>query len=144
MKKIAVKRSDGGVSIIVPTNEATPALLLRDALAVVGYVSHREIEDNKIPTDRYFRNAWTDDNPTTTVDVDITKAKDIKKNYMRQLRKPKLEALDIEFMKALETGDTQAQSSIAAKKQELRAVTDLSLPETVEELKAFLPLCLKN
>ena len=144
MKKIAVKRSDGGVSIIVPTNEATPALLLRDALAVVGYVSHREIEDNKIPTDRYFRNAWTDDNPTTTVDVDITKAKDIKKNYMRQLRKPKLEALDIEFMKALETGDTQAQSSIAAKKQELRAVTDLSLPETVEELKAFLPLCFKN
>lgn len=62
MKKIAVKRIDGGVSIICPTSEATPELLERDIKAVQGYVSHREIDDNELPSDRVFRNAWCDDN----------------------------------------------------------------------------------
>lgn len=141
MKKIAVKRLDGGVSIIIPTSEATPELLERDALAVVGYVSHREIEDVDIPTDRTFRNAWTDNYPTVTVDVDIVKAKEIKKDQMRLLRKPKLEALDVQFMQALESGsDTTV---IKTKKQELRDVTALVLPDDVEQLKAFMPDCLK-
>lgn len=143
MKKIAVKRSDGGVTILVPTKEASPELLLRDALAVDGYVSHREIDDSLIPEDRTFRNAWTDDFPTESIDVDITKAQEIKKDIMREIRAPLLQALDIDYMKALEANDAESMSSIAAKKQELRDVTKIELPTNVEELKIFLPNCLK-
>ncbi len=77
MKKILVTRSDNGISIIVPTNEATPELLLRDAMAVNGYVSHREIEDSEIPMDRSFRNAWIDNDGITH---DFDKCREIIRN----------------------------------------------------------------
>lgn len=141
MNKLVVKRSDGGVSIIIPTREATPELLERDAQMVQGYISHREVTDDKIPADRYFRNAWTDDNPTETVDINISKAKEIKINHMRVLRKPKLADLDVQFMIAIENGEDT--SSIVAKKQELRDVTNLLLPDDITQLKTFLPECLK-
>ena len=141
MRKIVVKRIDGGVSIVCPSPEATSELLLRDALAVEGYVSHREIDDLDIPKDRIFRNAWTDNLPTNKIDIDMTKAKEIKKDQMRRLRKPKLEALDVQFMIALESGsDTLV---IKEKKKELRDVTTLVLPDDVEQLKSFMPDCLK-
>src|SRR3990167_793672 len=143
MKKISVKRNDGGVSIIIPADEATPELLERDALAVIGYVSHREIEDFDIPPDRTFRNAWTDDLPGSKIDINLPKAKEIKKDQLRILRKPKLEALDIEFMLALEAGDTAKQQELAAKKKELRDVTKLILPDTIDDLKDFVPTILQ-
>ncbi len=141
MRKIAVKRTDGGVSIIIPGLECTPELLLRDALAVDGYVSHREIEDNEFPTDRYFREAWTDDLPTQTVDIDFTKAVEIKKDKLRYLRIPKLKELDVQFLIALEQGDVTAQAEITAKKQELRDIT-LNLPADLNDLRNYHPDCL--
>lgn len=90
MYKIAVKRNDGGVSIIIPTSESTPELLLRDILAVEGYVSHREVLDNELPTDRIFRNAWTDDFNTSTIDVNPDRARDL----IRIKRNQALQALD--------------------------------------------------
>jgi hypothetical protein len=143
MKKIVVKRSDGGVSIVIPTLEATSGLILRDVLSIPNYVSHREIEDSQIPEDRYFRDAWTDDNPTDTIDIDIPKAKIIKLNEFRDLRRPLLEKLDVAYLQADEAGETQLKQEIAAKKQELRDVTEVSLPDTVDELKNFLPNILK-
>ena len=142
MRKIAVKRNDGGVSIIIPANEATPELLLRDALEIKEYVSHREIDDAQLPNDRYFRDAWTDDLPTETVDIIPEKALEIKKDKLRALRTPKLEALDVEFMRSIELGDAVLQAEIAAKKQILRDVT-LNLPIDLEELKNYMPDCLK-
>lgn len=141
MRKIAVKRLDGGVSIIVPTDEGTSELLMRDALAVEGYVSHREIDDNQIPEDRYFRNAWTDDFQTKTIDINSDKALEIKKNKLRILRAPKLEALDIEYIKAIEKSDGELQATISDKKQVLRDVT-LNLPADLIELKNYMPQCL--
>ena len=66
--------------------------------------------------------------------VDINKAKDITKDRLRQERKPLLEAQDIAFQRALESGaDT---SAIVAEKQRLRDVTKLvDNANTVEELK---------
>lgn len=139
MKKIVVKRADGGVSIVIPTGEATPELLERDALQVEGYVSHREIDDTQLPADRIFRNAWTDDYPTDTVDVHVGRAQDIKYDTFRQLRKPIFEKLDVAFMLALEKGDTKTQAAIASKKQALRDITKIKLPDDVELLAAFTP-----
>lgn len=142
LKKIAVKRSDGGVSILIPTHEATPELLLRDALATPGYVSHREVEDDAIPSDRIFRDAWTDDFPTETIDIHIERAKEIKLNQFRQLRTPLFNKLDIEFQRALEESNEEAKQEVIEKKQVLRDVTAVQLPETIDELKSFLPECL--
>ena len=50
--------------------------------------------------------------------IDMSRAKDIHKNNIREARKDKLAELDIEFQKALETSDDT--SAIVAKKQILR------------------------
>jgi len=50
--------------------------------------------------------------------IDMAKAREIHKTNIRQARQPLLEALDIEFQKALETG--ASTTDIVAKKQALR------------------------
>ena len=69
------------------------------------------------------------------ITVNINKAKEIWKNKIRIARKPKLEELDIQFMKAQETGaDT---STIVANKQELRDYpTQVDTATTTDEIKA--------
>lgn len=143
MNKIVVKRSDGGVSILIPTHEATPETMLRDALRVEGYVSHREISDDSIPSNRIFRNAWTDDLPTPTIDVDLTKAKSIKLDQFRILRAPLLAKLDIQFQRALEEANETKKADIINSKQILRDVTSIPLPDDIDELAAFIPDCLQ-
>lgn len=139
MRKLAVTRNDGGISIVIPTNEATPELMLRDALKVAGYVSHREIDDSELPQDRYFREAWMDNGK---LNIDPDKALEIKKDKLRALRAPKFSELDVSFMRAVEAGDSVLQVDIAKQKQVLRDVT-LNLPTDLEELKNFCPDCLK-
>ena len=50
--------------------------------------------------------------------VDMAKAREIHKNNIRSASQPLLEAVDIEFQKALETG--ASTTDIVAKKQALR------------------------
>jgi len=57
--------------------------------------------------------------------IDVDKVREIHKDKMREVRKPLLESLDVQFMRAVESGDTAKQSEIAAKKQELRDCTNL-------------------
>ena len=64
----------------------------------------------------------------------INKAKNITKDRLRQERKPLLEAQDVAFQRALESGaDT---SAIIAEKQRLRDITkQVDAANTLEELK---------
>ena len=64
----------------------------------------------------------------------MMKCMDLTKDRLRAARKPLLEAQDVLFQRALETGaDTTA---IVAEKQRLRDVTKLVTPElTLDELK---------
>ena len=68
------------------------------------------------------------------VNINIDKAKEITKDNLRAERKPLLEAQDVEFQKALETGaDTTA---IVAEKARLRDITNqVDTMTTVDELK---------
>ena len=68
------------------------------------------------------------------VNINIDKAKEITKDNLRAERKPLLEAQDVEFQKALETGaDTTA---IVAEKTRLRDITNqVDSMTTVDELK---------
>ena len=69
------------------------------------------------------------------IKIDITKSKNIWKNKIRLARKPKLEELDVEFVRAQETGaDT---SAIVAKKKELRDFpAQVDSATTTDEIKA--------
>jgi hypothetical protein len=72
--------------------------------------------------------------------VNPDKAKAIWKNKWREARKPKLASLDIEFMRAVESGDVTAQQAIANAKQALRDVTLTPIEGTTpEEIKAVWP-----
>jgi len=74
--------------------------------------------DATIPSDRHFRNAWTLSGSTIT--EDLTVAKTIFKDKIREVRKPLLDAEDVVYMKALENADTDAQTASKNKKQSLR------------------------
>jgi len=72
--------------------------------------------------------------------INPDKAKAIWKDKWRVARKPLLASLDIEFMKAVETSDTDKQAEIASKKQALRDVTQTEINgNTPEEIKAVWP-----
>jgi len=70
------------------------------------------------------------------ITINIDKAREIKKESLRQQRKPLLEAQDVAYMRAQEAGaDTTA---IVAEKVRLRNITMLcDTAETVEDLKAI-------
>ena len=78
-----------------------------------------------------------------SIRINIDKAKAIKLDQLRADRAPKLAALDLAFMRAVEQGDTAKQASIAAEKQALRDVTKQPLPDDVAALKDFKPDVLK-
>lgn len=78
-----------------------------------------------------------------SISININKAKAITLDRLRAERAPKLAALDVAFMRAVEQGDTAAQASIAAEKQALRDVTKVALPDDLAVLKDFKPDILK-
>jgi len=142
-KRIVYTNADGVCCIITPAIECGLSI---DEIArkdVPNGLSYRIIDAGQLPADRVFRNAWTDEYNTETVDVHLDKAKEIKKDKMRDLRKPLMDHCDIEFMKAVEVGDEDMKQCIIARKQELRNVTKLKLPDDIEELKAFHPEILR-
>ena len=60
------------------------------------------------------------------IGVNIPKAKELQKERFRQVRKPLLDALDIEYQRADEAGDSSKKTEVATKKQALRDVTNNS------------------
>jgi len=137
MRVFAIKRLDGGVSIFRSREQDWTRdleLHVRHADKAYGVVSYREIAEDSIPRDDQFREAWTDDNPTETVDVDMGKARTIHMDNIRKLRDEKLRELDKETMKAL---------NVQPAKQVLRDIPQtfvLTSAITPEELKALWPV----
>lgn len=70
------------------------------------------------------------------ITVNLNKAKDITKDKLRADRAPLLQALDVQFQRALETGGNTAE--IVAEKQRLRDITKLAdAAKSTDELKAL-------
>jgi hypothetical protein len=90
-----------------------------------------------VPSDRHFRNAWKLSG--SVIAEDITEAKKIFKEKIREVRKPLLEAEDVVYMKALEASDSTAQAASVAKKKALRdapAASAITNADTIAKLKA--------
>ena len=90
-----------------------------------------------MPSDRHFRNAWKLNG--SVMAEDMTAAKVIFKDKIRQVRKPLLEAEDVVYMKALEADDASAKTASVAKKKALRdapAAKAIDDADTIAKLKA--------
>ena len=88
------------------------------------------------PSDRHFRNAWAISGKV--IAEDMTKANEIFKAKIREVRKPLLEAEDVAYMKALESSDSSAQTASINKKKALRdapAASAITNADTIAKLK---------
>ena len=89
------------------------------------------------PSDRHFRNAWSISGKV--ISEDMTKAKELFKIKIREVRQPLLEAEDVVYMKALEASDSSAQTTSVNKKKALRdapAASAITNADTIAKLKA--------
>jgi hypothetical protein len=128
---IIFTNDNSGVSVCVPTGE----LPIEQVLAKDCPAGAIIVDSDTLPNEHNdFFNAW--ELADGVVSVNIDKAKAITKDRLRVERTPLLEAQDVAFQRALESGaDT---SAIVAEKQRLRDVTQLvDSATTLDELKAL-------
>jgi hypothetical protein len=105
----------------------------------------KDSDSSEVKEMTYLFSAWRIDS-AGNITLDRAAAEELKRSQFRALRKPLLEKLDVEFMRALESGDSVLLASISTKKKELRDVTliDMSMYDTPKTLNEFLPDSLKN
>jgi hypothetical protein len=133
MQVIIFTNENGGVSTTMPTGEISiEAVMEKDIPQGRGA---RIVNITDLPTQHDdFYDAW--EMTDTEVTVNFNKAKEITKDRLRAERAPLLQAQDIAYQRATETGaDTLA---IVAEKQRLRDITKLvDEASTLDELKTL-------
>jgi len=141
--KYLIKKKDGSVAIMTTVlDETNPSdeIMKWETKQRLSVESFRPLDESEIPQDRYFRNAWT--HLEDKINVDMDRCREIHKDKLREIRQPILEALDLEYMKALEEGDEMKKEGVVTRKQLLRDVTiapEIMNYKTPEELKSFMP-----
>ena len=93
--------------------------------------------DATVPSDRHFRGAWSLSGSTIT--EDMTAAKVIFKDKIREVRASLLVAQDVAYMKALEDDDASAQTAAKNAKKALRdapAASAITNASNITALKA--------
>jgi hypothetical protein len=133
---ITYPQPNGQVAIVIPTGDVS--LAIKD---VPEGIEYKIVESVDIDND-YF-NAYGFD-AELGAKVNIEKAKAIHLDKFRAARKPKLDLLDVAFMKAVEAGDEQKKTEIASEKQALRDVTLTPLPNDLAGIKSTWPDILKK
>ena len=132
---ITYPQPNGQVAVVIPCGD------VNDAIKDVPEGSEYKIVDSVDIDNEYF-NAYEFDSELGAK-VNIDKAKAIHLDKFRSARTPLLEKLDISFMRAVEAGNTDLQKEIASKKQALRDITSIELPNTLKGIKATWPEVLK-
>jgi hypothetical protein len=136
MNYIIYKESDN-ISVVFPCLKNTDVVV---SDTVPPNTPYKIVESLNI--DKTFFDAYEFDQEIGAK-VNISKAKEIWLEHYRRARTPLLAALDVDFMKAVESVNTTLQKEIAANKQALRDVTKTELPDTLEEIKATWPEILR-
>jgi len=144
--KIVIKTTEGiQIMTLVGDSDLSDALRKWVEVNPNQYISHREMPDDVIPTDRTFRDAWADTTPELIIDIDMAKARAIHLDSIRIKRNAELSKLDIQATKAQDIGDADALTQIRVRKQELRDLPATLAPSlasavSVDALKAIQPL----
>lgn len=122
---------DNKLAVIIPTGDVQDCIKDVPADTPYSVVDSLEGIDND-----YFNGFIYEDGSAVP---DIAKVKGIHLDKFRAARAPKLQKLDVDYMKAIEVEDHEAAAAIALKKQELRDVTKTPLPDTLPEIKEVWP-----
>ena len=145
--KTVIKCTDGSVAVmtLVAGANLDEAISKWKQAHPNKYLSHREMPDDAVPTDRTFRDAWTDTTPELTIDIDMAKARGIHLGRIRIKRNAELSKLDTQATKAQDIGDAATLTQIRARKQELRDLPvtlapTLASAASVDALNAIQPL----
>jgi hypothetical protein len=134
--RIIFQNESGGVSVIIPTGE----LPIEEVAAkdVPEGVAYEIVEDDAIPSDRFFRNAWVANG--AAVDVDLDKAKDIGHDTRRTQRAEEFKPYDEVIMKQIPGADNasaeEARQQIRFKYALIQDVIEAA--ETPDEIKSAL------
>ena len=136
MSFIIYPQQDNKLAVIIPCGD------VQDAVKDVPEGKPYAIVDSLDVDNDYF-DAY-DYHPEDGAVVNISNAQLIHLDKFRKSREPILQKLDIAYMKALETEDTVAAAEIAVKKQELRDVTKVELPNDLAGIKATFPEILNS
>jgi hypothetical protein len=136
MTRIIFQNESGGVSVIIPTGEISIEEVA--AKDVPEGVTYEIVEDDAIPADRFFRNAWVANG--AAVDVDLDKAKDIGHDIRRTQREAEFVPFDAIIMKQI-PGNSAAEAEEA--RQAIRfkyaLIQDvIEAAETPDEIKSAL------
>jgi hypothetical protein len=133
MKRIIYQNESGGVSVIIPTESVE--LALKDVPEGVAY---EIVEDDAIPADRFFRNAWVANG--AAVDVDLDKAKDIGHDIRRTQRAEEFKPFDDIIAKQIPGLDaSEAEASRAQIRFKYGLIQDvIDAASDPEEIKSAL------
>ena len=109
-------------------------------MAVTAYIVDKDgnqidASTATVPADRNFRGAWSLSG--TVISEDLTKAKEIFKDKIREVRAPLLEAEDVVYMKALEADDASAKTASVTKKTNLRNAPAASAITNASDIAAL-------
>ena len=133
MKRIIYQNLEGGVSVIIPTESVE--LALKDVPEGVAY---EIVEDDAIPADRFFRNAWVANG--AAVEVDLDQAKSIGHDIRRTQRAEEFKPFDDIIAKQIPGADAIAaeanRQAIRDKYAQVQAA--INAASDPEEIKAAL------
>ena len=126
--KIIYTQDNGTVAIIVPTG--TIEACIKDVPTGVPY---RIVNDDELPSDRTFRNAWKGD-----LTVDLPKAKDITHDKRRAARALEFAPLDIQATILSKAAQAEAGRQVIRDKYDamqvnIDAATDVAALKTIVE-----------
>jgi hypothetical protein len=133
MNKIIYQNSEGGISVIIPTESVE--LALKDVPEGVPY---EIVEDDAIPSDRFFRNAWVANG--AAVEVDLDQAKSIGHDIRRTQRAEEFKPFDEIIAKQIPGVDAaEAEAARQAIRDKYAAVQDaVNAAKTPDAIKVAL------
>lgn len=110
-----------------------------------GQFTAHKVDPDTFPVDDPYRAAWRFRDGLIV--HDMAKAREVHREILRRKRAPLIQALDVQFMRATESGGVLANgkgvTEIVAEKQRLRDITAdprIDAAKTIDELKAVWPL----
>jgi hypothetical protein len=140
-QRIVYETGEGGVAVLIPAPECGLSIEEIAQKDVPSLTAYEVVDASVIPSDRTFRGAWSKQGSAVT--IDMPKARDIKRNIVRAEREAELARLDVEFMRALESGNVGEQNRIKAEKQRYRdapahpKIEQAATPEALKALRLF-------
>ena len=138
-QRVVYPGENGIACFLIPSPECGLTIEEIAEKDVPANTPYRIVTTAEFPQDILFRDAWTfnEDEEEPVFSIDMPKARDIHRNYIRAARKPLLEQLDIDFMQALEAATSTTE--IVATKQALRdapADPAITAAQDLTDLKA--------